>query len=193
MIVFIFLAIAIVVAVVVIKSLPKEVPETLPPPTGSSSPPSPPPPSPPPSSSSSSSSSSLSSPSSSPSSSSVAPSITYTGPLSQPFPPINRHPTQLWMNSNVPEYEIYYYGNYSLPFRLTFPVGTTRVRVTHSGIGNFSEVNFVPGVNETSRDIYINYTSTGFYQQGYFWFRLLLNNDTTPSASIRWFMNSAQV
>ena len=167
--------ILIITGAVVIISSPDETPIQTPTPAPTPAPPSPPPPPPPPP---------------------VAPSITYIGPTWQNSPRILPHPYNPWSNQdpNVPLYEIYYYYNYSLPFRLSFPAGTTKVKVTPSGNGaqNFSVVEFKPAVNETTRDVSIEYTAST-PTAGYVLFQLLLNNNTNPSASSnRWYINYTQ-
>lgn len=105
----------------------------------------------------------------------LAPSITYTGPLFESG-------TGLWPQAWYGGIEINSYGQYSLPFRLTFPAGTTRVRVTSPVTWLINLPDITPTADQTSADVVINKTDA-FELETNFRIELLLNDNTTPSAN----------
>ena len=109
----------------------------------------------------------------------VAPGIFYTGDYSNGV-------------SMLPFYGQQFFGVFAsvvriLNFNLTFPIGTTRVRLAGSGATaseclNLDSVNFVPGANQTSQSIELNksFVSVPQDQSNFDVIYLLLNanNDT---------------
>jgi len=100
----------------------------------------------------------------------VAPSITYTGGFSNP----NIYP----YNGGI---VLWSYTTFTLPFTLTFPAGTTRVRIISTVSWITSTIDFVPTANQTTANVSVSKpVIIGYGQTGYI--SLILNNDITPSA-----------
>ena len=102
----------------------------------------------------------------------VAPSITYTGNYTNDFPYIMSVNGGLGMHA---------YNNRAFPFNLTFPAGTTRVRLTSPVNFIVSIVDFVPTTTQTSALVSINKINPGQYYSE-FYIKLVLNNEVGYSA-----------
>ena len=104
--------------------------------------------------------------------------ITYAGTYSTGV-----WPNIIWNNNpNTPGIDIYGLSNMSIPLNLTFPAGSTRVRlVTSPSVNWLSNLpDFVPTAGQTTANITINKINPGYYDS-YTNLQLVLNTNTNSS------------